>query len=104
MTVHTESLKYKEYIKGMLACSVMYDSVAPWTVACQAPVAIEFPRQEYWSGLPLPSPRDLPTQGWNLSFKKGKQKLRQYMMKLYIHFYRYMFLINLYSNILIEEK
>ena len=34
--------------------------VTPWTVAGQAPVSIRFPRQEYWSGLPFPSPGDLP--------------------------------------------
>ena len=33
----------------------------PWTVACQAPLSMEFSRQEYWSRLPLPSPGDLPT-------------------------------------------
>ena len=27
----------------------------PWTVACQAPLAMGFPKQEYWSGLPFPS-------------------------------------------------
>ena len=32
----------------------------PWTVACQAPLSIEFSRQEYWSGLPFPSPGNLP--------------------------------------------
>ena len=32
----------------------------PWTVAHQAPVSMEFSRQEYWSGLPSPLPRDLP--------------------------------------------
>ena len=32
----------------------------PWTVACQAPLSMEFLRQEYWSGLPFPSPWDLP--------------------------------------------
>ena len=32
----------------------------PWTVAYQAPLSIEFSRQEYWSGLPFPSPGDLP--------------------------------------------
>ena len=32
----------------------------PWTVACQAPLSMGFPRQEYWSGLPFPSPGDLP--------------------------------------------
>ena len=32
----------------------------PWTVAYQAPPSMEFSRQEYWSGLPFPSPGDLP--------------------------------------------
>ena len=32
----------------------------PWTVAHQAPPSMEFSRQEYWSGLPFPSPGDLP--------------------------------------------
>ena len=34
-----------------------------WTVAYQAPQSIEFSRQEYWSGLPCPSPGDLPKPG-----------------------------------------
>ena len=34
---------------------------APWTVACQAPLSMGFPRQEYWNRLPFPSPRDLPS-------------------------------------------
>ena len=34
---------------------------APWTPAHQAPLSMEFSRQEYWSGLPFPSPGDLPT-------------------------------------------
>ena len=36
---------------------------APWTVAYQAPLSMEFSRQEYWSGLPFPSPGDLPNPG-----------------------------------------
>ena len=32
----------------------------PWTVVHQAPPSMEFSRQEYWSGLPFPSPGDLP--------------------------------------------
>ena len=36
---------------------------APWTVACQASLSIGFSRQEYWSGLPFPSPGDLPNPG-----------------------------------------
>jgi len=35
----------------------------PWTVAHQAPLSMEFSRQEYWSGLPFPSPGDLPNPG-----------------------------------------
>ena len=35
-------------------------SVTPGAVACQAPLSMEFSRQEYWSGLPFPSPGDLP--------------------------------------------
>ena len=35
----------------------------PWTVTCQAPLSVEFPKQEYWSGLPFPSPWDLPDPG-----------------------------------------
>ena len=35
----------------------------PWTVAHQAPLSMDFPRQEYWSGLPSPSPGDLLNPG-----------------------------------------
>ena len=35
----------------------------PWTVAYQAPPSMGFSRQEYWSGLPFPSPGDLPDLG-----------------------------------------
>ena len=35
----------------------------PWTVAYQAPPSMGFSRQEYWNGLPLPSPEDLPDPG-----------------------------------------
>ena len=34
-----------------------------WTVACQTPLSSGFPRQEYWRGLPFPSPGDLPGPG-----------------------------------------
>ena len=43
-----------------VSCSVVSDSVTPWTVAQQAPLSMEFSRQEYWSGLPFPTPGDLP--------------------------------------------
>ena len=37
--------------------------VTPRTAAHQAPLSVEFSRQEYWSGLPFPSPGDLPDPG-----------------------------------------
>ena len=44
--------------------SVMSDSLQPeWTVDHQAPLSMGFSRQEYWSGLPFFSPRDLPDPG-----------------------------------------
>ena len=33
--------------------------MTPWTVACQAPLSMGFSKQEYWNGLPFPSPGDL---------------------------------------------
>ena len=47
----------------MHACSVMSNSVALWTLACQPSQSMEFSRQEYWSGLPFPPPGDLPNLG-----------------------------------------
>ena len=49
----------------MYACSVMSSSfVTPaWIVARQAPLCMGFSRQEYWSGLPFPSPGNLPDPG-----------------------------------------
>ena len=35
----------------------------PWTVAHQVPLSVGLPKQEYWRGLPLPTPKDLPHQG-----------------------------------------
>ena len=37
--------------------------VTPWTVAHQAPLSMEFSRQEHWNGLPFPSPGDRPNSG-----------------------------------------
>ena len=52
----------------MCACVLSHFScvqpfVTLWTVACQAPLSMEFSRQKYWSGLPCPPPGDLPDPG-----------------------------------------
>ena len=42
------------------SCPMLCD---PWTIAHQAPLSMWFPMKEYWSGLPFPSPEDLPNSG-----------------------------------------
>ena len=49
-----------------------------WTVACQAPLSMEFSRQEYWRGLLFPSPGDLP----NPRMKPGSPHSRQILYRL----------------------
>ena len=49
----------------LLSCVWLFGT--PWTIACQAPLSVEFSRQEYWSGLPFPTSRILPDSGSNLS-------------------------------------
>ena len=45
----------------ILSCARLF--VTPWTVVHQAPLPMEFPRREYWSGVPFPPPGDLPDPG-----------------------------------------
>ena len=45
----------------MFSCVQLFAN--PWTVALQAPLSVEFSKQEYWSGLPFPISRDLPDAG-----------------------------------------
>ena len=63
-----EQIHPTETTKLFISCEVKSLSrvrlfVTPWTVAYQAPPYMEFSRQEYWSGLPFPSPRELPNPG-----------------------------------------
>ena len=52
--------QFKEKVKSL---SHVWLFVTPWTVAFQAPLSMGLSRQEYWSGLPFPSPGDLPNPG-----------------------------------------
>ena len=54
---------FKPETNEICVCSVVSDSVNSLTVAHQAPLSIGFPRQEYWNGLPFPSPGDLTNPG-----------------------------------------
>ena len=51
------------YESESVSHSIVSDSVAPWTVAHHAPLSMAFSRQEYWNGMPCPSPGDLPDPG-----------------------------------------
>ena len=61
-------IKMKSYVEGkpkgnfffFLVAKSSYSFVTPWTAAWQVPLSMGSPRQEYWNGLPFPSPGDLP--------------------------------------------
>ena len=60
------SFKSIDMLTGLLSlsCSVISNSfVTPCILAHQAPLSMGFPKQVYWSGLPFPSPGDLPDPG-----------------------------------------
>ena len=64
---HRENLEMrqgesKEKVK-MKSLSRVRLFATPWTVTYQAPLSMGFSRQEYWSGVPLPAPGDLPDPG-----------------------------------------
>ena len=50
-------------LKWVKSLSRVWVFATPWTAACQAPPSMGFSRQEYWSGVPFPSPGDLPNPG-----------------------------------------
>ena len=70
----SQSFKLCESVK-VKSLSRIWFFVTPWTVAYQAPLSMRFSRQEYWSGLPFPSPGDLPTQGLNPGLLHWSQTL-----------------------------
>ena len=74
----------------MLSClSQVQLFVTPWTVDLQAPLSMEFSRQEYWSGFPLSSPGDLPNPGikpWSPALQADSLPSKLYIcIYIYIH-------------------
>ena len=59
---HCPGYMFNQLKKQKIALSCL-NLVISWTIACQAPLSMGFSRQEYWSGLPFPSPGDLPDPG-----------------------------------------
>ena len=66
-TEKRKSVSWNSYRRGsctgVFSRSVMSHSAAPWTVDCQNPLPMKSSRQEYWSGVPFPTPEDLPNPG-----------------------------------------
>ena len=60
---HTHTHPLSSFTCACSVASILFDSLTPWTVARQAPLSIEFSRQESWSGLSCPPPGDLPYPG-----------------------------------------
>ena len=59
-------LTLRQLLVKLLSCVRL--SGIPWTVTYQVPPSMEFFRQEYWSALPFPPPRDLPDPGIKPAF------------------------------------
>ena len=62
---HSTTRTIQVYIYYLRVCVLSHVQLfgTPWTIACQAPLSMEFSRQEYWSGLPFLSLGDLPDPG-----------------------------------------
>ena len=60
LLIVSEKINYKIKKVKVKSLSHVRLFATPWTVALQAPLSMGFSRQEYWSGLPFPSPGDLP--------------------------------------------
>ena len=60
-------------------------SVTPWTVACQAPLTVKFSRQEYWNGLPFPSPVDLSNQCFSTVYRLTQGRRLLLTQERHIH-------------------
>ena len=72
-TITTSLINYEQTNVKSLSRVRLF--ATPQTVAYQAPQSMEFSRQEYWSGLPFPSPGIFPTQGLNPVLPHGRQML-----------------------------
>ena len=78
----------------------------PWAVAHQAPPSMGFPRQEYWCGLPFPSPGDLPDTGIKSKspesaalaggFFTPEPTVKPVYVYTYVYIYLYIQQINIY--------
>ena len=81
-------------VKWSESCSVMSYFAIPWMVAHQASLTIEFPKTEYWRGLPYPPPGDLPNPG----IKPGSPTLQTDSLTIWATGEAHIFTCILYPN------
>ena len=67
----SKPLRWEPCLYCVLRHSVVCDFVTPWTVTYQARLTVEFSMQEYWSGLPFPTPRMLLLKVTSVDFRGG---------------------------------
>ena len=75
ITLHHSNAHYLPSSSIVLVTQLCLTLATPWTVAYQTPLSMGLSRQEYWSGLPLPSPGVFPTQGSNAGLPHYRQIL-----------------------------
>ena len=106
----TTAIETKDICASVLSRAQLFAS--PCTVVHQAPLSMEFSRQEHWSALPFPSPRDLPYPGikprylalqadFLLSEPPGKPFVCEYVC-VYTHTHTYIYIyiyISVYKDI-----
>ena len=66
---YNNPVKLRKKVKSLSRVQLF---ATPWNVAYQAPLSMGFSRQEYWNGLPFPTPGDLPNPGielWSPAFQ-----------------------------------
>ena len=82
--------------------------VTPWTVARQSPLSMGFSRQEYWSGLPFPSPGNLPNPGIKpmspASLLHGRWIVYHWAIGDSLNIYFFLKTIDIYSLIVLESR
>ena len=80
-----------EYDGSGLVSKLCQTLATPWTVTCQASLSMGFSREEYWNGLPFPSPKDLPDPGIELGspafhgVAKSRTQLSEFTFTFHFH-------------------
>ena len=102
-----------EWVTEWKLLSHVWLFTTPWTVPRQAPPSMEFSRQVYWSGLPFPSPGDLPDSGieprspesLHLSHQGSlKKRVTVFFIAFFLHVYILAFLSTINKDLFLKTR